>query len=74
MLTNRVKELFAISLIGDGVLALFQPHRHLRLWREGPEPWRRAMGPFLRHPGLTRVLGAAEAGFGIWWASRQEPE
>lgn len=25
---------------------------------------------FEKRPGLTRVLGVAEAAFGVWWANR----
>lgn len=71
MIQQRVTEIAALLLIGDGVVGMLQPRRHARLWRSGPKPYRSAMEPFVRHPGLTRVLGAAEAAAGLWWASRQ---
>ena len=73
LIGRRMKEMMAAGMIGDGVMALADPHRHTRLWAEGPGPWRKAMKPFVRRPGLTRTLGALEIGAGLWLASRQQP-
>lgn len=73
MIQQRIAEVAALLLVGDGVVGLMQPERHARLWRSGPRPYREAMQPFVRHPGLTRVAAAAEAAVGLWWASRQRP-
>lgn len=73
MVTKRSKELLAITMIGDGVLAVLQPRRHAQLWKEGPESWQAMVDPLLERPGLTRVLGAASVALGLWLASRQEP-
>jgi hypothetical protein len=67
------KELLALTMIGDGVLTAINPQRHLALWRFGPKPGVRALDSFIKRPRLTRVLGVAAAGAGIWWASRQKP-
>jgi hypothetical protein len=72
-LTN-VKELCALTMVGDGVLTAIQPKRHLMLWRFGPKACVRAIDALERHPNLTRVLGVAAAVAGVWWASRQKPE
>lgn len=73
MLSSRVKELLAILLIGDGVVALLNPQRHVHLWRRGPKVYRQLMEAFLRRPGMTQLLSAVEVVLGIWWASRQQP-
>lgn len=66
-------ETLAMLMIGDGVLAMAQPRRHVNLWRVGPEPWREALSFFDRRPGLTAAIGALEVGAGLWLASRQRP-
>lgn len=70
--SKRIKESLAIVLIGDGVVALLDPDRHNRLWKRGPEPYRKAMEAFVQRPGLTRLLSALEIGLGVWLASRQK--
>jgi hypothetical protein len=71
MIAERAMECVAMMMIGDGVLGLVEPRRHLSLWEAGPGWWRAMFDPFLRRPGLTRCLGAAEVALGIWVASRQ---
>ncbi|MGH3442693.1 MAG: hypothetical protein ACRDUY_11755 [Nitriliruptorales bacterium] len=67
---TQLNELLAMVLIGDGVLGAVIPARHVRRWERGPEPWRRTLECFARRPGLVRVLALAEAGVGLWYASR----
>jgi hypothetical protein len=71
MIDPRVKELAAMMLIGDGVLALMYPRQHALLWKIGPQAFKNFMQAFADRPGLTQLLGAAEAGIGVWLASRQ---
>lgn len=71
MVQQRIAEIAALLLIGDGMVGMLQPERHTRLWRRGPAPYRAAMEPFVRHSWLPRILGAVETGAGLWWASRQ---
>jgi hypothetical protein len=71
MIDARVKELLAMFMIGEGVLALLYPRRHALLWKVGPRSLRELTGEFARRPGLTRGLAAAEVGLGLWMASRQ---
>lgn len=73
MMGDRVKELGAILMIGDGVVGALAPRRHTRLWLDGPRPYRNAMKPFVRNPELTRLLSVAQVALGVWWASRQWP-
>lgn len=71
MVQQRIAEIAALLLIGDGMVGMLQPERHTRLWRRGPTPYRAAMEPFVRHRWLSQVLGAMETGVGLCWASRQ---
>jgi hypothetical protein len=71
MLTKRLKEACALTMVGDGILTAIDPQRHLNLWKIGPKPCVRAVDALVRHPRLTRVIGVAAAATGIWWASRQ---
>ena len=69
---RRIKETGALMMIGDGVLALAEPRGHVKLWLEGPKPWRRTMKAFLKRPAMTRAFGLVEIGLGLWLASRQQ--
>jgi len=72
MIGTRLMEALAMLVIGDSVLAVVSPRRHVALWREGPQWWERACEPLVRHAGITRALGAAGLGLGIWLAWSQE--
>jgi len=74
MKTEYVQEILAMSLIGDGLLTALDTERHLRLWKAGPEPFTRLVDTLLRHPRLTRAIGAGAVLAGVWWASRQKPD
>ncbi|HEX4999358.1 MAG TPA: hypothetical protein VFY29_14115 [Terriglobia bacterium] len=73
MKTKRIKEIVALTMIGDGLLSAVDPKRHVGLWRVGPRPLLRLTDRLLRKPGLTRILGVAAVAGGVWWASRQKP-
>ena len=67
-------EMLAIMMIGDGVLALTQPRRHMQLWNAGPEPWRKLCTYFERRPALTRATGAGFIALGLLLANSLKPE
>lgn len=71
---KNLAELVAILAIGDGVVGLAAPRRHMLLWRLGPEGYRRAMESLAERPALVRTLAAAEIGAGLWLALRQYQE
>ena len=74
MWAKRIKELIALSAIGDGMLALIAPSEHSSLWLVGPEGVRKLVVWFAENPTYTRLAGIAELGFGVWLALRQYEE
>ena len=74
MVKKRLLETFAMAIIGDSLLCMVSPQRHISLWRSGPRWWQQAWEPFIRLPDLTRMLGLLGLGFGIWLAWKQEPK
>lgn len=74
MTANRLVELGAMVVIGDGMIGLVAPRRHSLLWRFGPESYRQLMESFAERPALVRGLAASEVGAGLWLASRQYRE
>ena len=70
--TRRTFETLGMMMIGDGVLAVLQPRRHMALWRSGPAGWSRAVARLERRPGLAVALGVAEIGLGLWIAHAAE--
>jgi hypothetical protein len=73
MFSRRLLETLAMAIIGDSVLCVVAPRRHTGLWLGGPVWWRKVWRPFVDHPTLTRLLGAAGVAFGLWLARTQEP-
>jgi hypothetical protein len=73
MRSQRIKEMVAMTLIGDGVLTAVDPERHMKLWRLGPKACTRTVDALTRRPVVSRVLGVAATVMGVWWASRQRP-
>ncbi len=69
---QRVKYIAASFLVGDGVMALLDPKRVAEVWVDGPRPWRKMMRGLAKQPNLIRVIGAAEAAFGVWLALSED--
>lgn len=63
-----IKETIAMMLIGDAVLGLARPRRHVARWQIGP--WAPAMAWSRQRPVLTRALAAVELAAGVWYAGR----
>lgn len=63
-----VKELVAMVLIGDAVLGIARPQRHVARWQVGP--WAPAMAWAGQRPVLTRALAGAELVVALWYAGR----
>ena len=74
MWAKRVKETFAIVMIGDGAIELLAPREHSLLWNVGPESARSVALWFAENPIYMRLLGVAQISFGVWLALRQYSE
>ena len=59
------KNLTAMLLIGDGVLAIMRPYRNARTWDIGPDSWKALMQYLSDHPDLLRAIGVAEVAVGM---------
>lgn len=68
---RRIKEVFALWMIGEGVIGSLRPRRYMELWRFGPKAYRELIDNLTEHPTATRLLCAAEVGVGVWWGLRQ---
>jgi hypothetical protein len=71
-MSEQVKDLTAVALIGDGVVGMLRPQAHCLHWRIGPKAFRNFIDLFVAHPHLTRALAGIETGFGIWLAAREK--
>ena len=70
-LVPRVAEMAAIFMVGDGLIGLLQPRRHVELWREDALGAEQAVAPFVGRPGRRRLYALAQIGAGLLLASRQ---
>ncbi len=69
---KRLADFVGMIMIGDGVLGLMRPERHSALWNCGPKPYRKFVDELELHPRVTRGLGLALVGLGLWVACRAE--
>jgi hypothetical protein len=67
---RRAAEMAAVFMIGDGLLGLFQPTRHVDLWRSDVAAVDLLVRPFGGHPGRRRLYGLVQAAAGFALASR----
>jgi len=74
MWSRRLKEIFPMFTIGDGVLELLAPKQHSRLWASGPASVRKLTRFFADNPNYIRLLGLTQISFGVWLAFRQYRE
>ncbi len=71
---KRWKHFAAMTLIGDGVMAVVHPAKDAHAWTSGPKPWRCLMEGLQKRPGLTRAIGVVQIVGGVWWALAQSKE
>jgi hypothetical protein len=69
--SKRLKEVLALWMVGEGLIGALRPRRYMQLWRFGPERYQKFIETLTDHPNTTRLLCAAEATIGVWWALRQ---
>jgi len=67
---KRTAEMAAVFMIGDGLLGLLQPDRHVELWRSDVAPVDALVRPFAGRPRLRRGYGALQLAAGVLLASR----
>lgn len=67
----RTLEMAAVFMIGDGLLGLLQPRRHVNLWRSDVGAVDALVRGFDPHPGRRRLYGAVQLTAGLLLAARQ---
>ena len=70
-LLPRLAEMAAIFMVGDGLVGLVQPRRHVDLWKDHALGAEHAVAPFVDRPGRRRAYALAQIAAGLWLASRQ---
>ena len=68
---KRSAEMAAVFMIGDGMLGLLQPERHVGLWRSDIGAVDALVRPFGGHPGRRRLYGVLQIACGIALAAAQ---
>jgi hypothetical protein len=67
----RAAEMAAIFMVGDGLLGLLQPQRHVDLWDRQALGAERLVAPFRERPGRRRLYALVQIGAGLALAARQ---
>lgn len=62
---KRAGEMAAVFMIGDGMLGLLQPRRHVALWRTPVATVDALVRPFASRPGWRRSYGAVQIAAGL---------
>jgi hypothetical protein len=62
---RRSAEMAAVFMIGDGLLGLLQPKRHVGLWRSDIGAVDVLVRPFDAHPARRRAYGLLQIGAGL---------
>jgi hypothetical protein len=69
--SKRAAEMAALFMIGDGLLGLLQPRRHVGLWEADAAGAEKLVAPFRDRPGRRRAYALLQIGAGLWLAGRQ---
>ena len=67
----RAAEMAAIFMVGDGLLGLLQPRRHVDLWKEDALGTEALVQPFVDRPGRRRLYAVVQIAAGLTLAARQ---
>ena len=62
---RRSAEMAAVFMIGDGLLGVLQPVRHIDLWRSQVTAVDALVRPFAGRPGRRRAYGVLQIAAGI---------
>jgi hypothetical protein len=70
---RRAGEMAAVFMIGDGLLGLLQPTRHVDLWRSDVAAVDLLVRPFGDRPARRRWYGALQLAAGVALAAAMRP-
>ncbi|GMA15818.1 hypothetical protein E5F05_06545 [Deinococcus metallilatus] len=68
--TKRALEVFSVILIGDGLISVVRPVGHSLMWWVPVPGVRQLMEWCAERPNVTRLLGLAQIGVGLWLDAR----
>lgn len=71
---KRAGEMAAVFMIGDGLLGVLQPTRHVDLWRSEVGAVDALVSPFGGKPNRRRLYGLAQLLGGVALAARLRPK
>jgi hypothetical protein len=69
---SRVAEMAAIFMVGDGLIGLLQPRRHVDLWKDDALGTEKLVKPFVDQPGRRRLYAVVQIAAGLALAARQK--
>ena len=69
----RAAEMAATFMVGDGLIGLAQPRRHVDLWKRDALGAEKTVRPFVDRPGRRRLYAVAQIAAGLWLAGKQRP-
>ena len=67
--TKRTLEMAAIFMVGDGLLGMVQPRRHVDLWRSDIPAADGLVRPFAGRPVRRRAYGMLQVAAGLMLAA-----
>ena len=70
---SRAAEMAAIFMVGDGLIGLLQPRRHVDLWKDDALGTEKLVSPFVDRPGRRRLYAVMQIAAGLALAARQRP-
>jgi len=68
---SRAAEMAAIFMVGDGLIGLLQPSRHVDLWKDDALGTEKLVMPFIDRPGRRRLYAVVQIAAGLALAARQ---
>ncbi|WP_243644161.1 hypothetical protein [Sphingomonas sp. PP-CE-1A-559] len=69
---SRAAEMAAIFMVGDGLIGLLQPRRHVDLWKDEALGTEKLVKPFVDQPGRRRLYAVVQIAAGLALAARQK--
>jgi len=69
----RAAEMAAIFMVGDGLIGLTQPRRHVDLWKDDALGTEALVAPFVDRPTRRRLYAVLQIAAGLALAARQRP-